>query len=50
MQPWFVDFPNLAQSVGFANRETISEAREFPKTHKVRFRLGCDTGVVYIDV
>ena len=46
MQPEFVDFPNFAQGFGFATREAISEAREFSKTHQVRFRQFCDTGVV----
>ena len=50
MKPGFVDLPNFAQGIGFASRKAISETREFSKTHKVRFRQGCDTGVVYIDV
>ena len=49
MHPGYVNFPNFAQGIGFASKEAISEAREFSKTHKVRFRLGCDTGVVYIE-
>ena len=44
MQPEFVDFPNFAQGFGFASREAISEARDFSKTHQVRFRQFCDTG------
>ena len=50
MQLGFVDFPNFAQGSGFASREAISEAREFSMPHKDGFRLGCGTGVIYIDV
>ena len=45
MLPGFVDFPNFFQGFGFANREAISEVREFSKTHKVGFYQDCDTGM-----
>ena len=50
MQLGFVDFLNFGLGIGFSSREAISGAREFSKTHKVGFRQGCDTGVIYIDV
>ena len=47
MQSGFVDFPNFAQGIGFANSKAISEAKEFSN---VGFCQNCNTGVVYIDV
>ena len=42
MQPVFIIFQNFAQSIGFASKEAISEAREFSKTHQVGFLQGCE--------
>ena len=47
MQSGFVDFPNFAQGIDFANSKAISEANDFSN---VGFRQNCNTRVVYIDV
>ena len=45
MQPGFVHFSNFAQGFGFASWESLSDSREFSKTHKVGFCKSCGTGV-----
>ena len=50
MQPGLFNFPNFAQRFCFASSEAISEAREFPKTHQVGFRQGCDKVMVVHEI
>ena len=38
MLPGLADFHNFNKGFGFASKETISEAREFSKTHRKGFR------------
>ena len=40
-----VHFPNFAQGLGFAGREAIFNAMEFPKTPPDEILPGLDTGV-----